>query len=152
MASVTDPRGMSVDPLAEVPARNGLQLAQAPRLAPKLARGVLVVVFSSIFVLAYLHIYWFLSKRPLQLAMAGAYMLALLGLQLFYFSRSNSRPRPPWSYVGLLVQAALVYLPMLEFKDSWVGLPGFLAGSVLLALPPLAAWACFVPIVISMGV
>jgi two-component system sensor histidine kinase DesK len=151
MASVTDPTDIAASRAVGRPTTAADPPVQASRLAPQLARAVLVVVFAGICTLAFLRIWWFLAKSPVELALAGLYMIALLGLQLFYFSRPNVRPQPPWSYLALLAQACLVYLPMLQFQDAWVSLPGFLAGSVLLALPPLAAWACFVPIVASLA-
>ncbi|MFI1930219.1 sensor histidine kinase [Streptomyces sp. NPDC020330] len=47
----------------------------------------------------------------------------------------------------LLVQAALTYLPLLLFHHRWLSLLGFLAGAVLLTLPPNAS----VPIALAVG-
>ncbi|HET9257412.1 MAG TPA: histidine kinase [Pseudonocardiaceae bacterium] len=73
--------------------------------------------------------------------MSVVYITIMLGLQLFYVSRASPRPRPPLSYLALLAQAALAYLPLLRFQEFWVGPSGFLAGSVLLLLPPVLAWS-----------
>ncbi|WP_203709770.1 histidine kinase [Streptomyces anulatus] len=47
----------------------------------------------------------------------------------------------------LLVQAVLTYLPLLLFNYRWLSLLGFLAGAVLLTLPPNAS----VPIALAVG-
>ncbi|MFJ9106780.1 sensor histidine kinase [Streptomyces sp. NPDC102283] len=47
----------------------------------------------------------------------------------------------------LLVQAVLTYLPLLLFNYRWLSLLGFLAGAVLLTLPPNAS----VPIAVAVG-
>ncbi|ROO90928.1 signal transduction histidine kinase [Actinocorallia herbida] len=41
----------------------------------------------------------------------------------------------------LLLQGALSFLPLPWLGVSWVGAPGFFAGSLLIALPPAAAWS-----------
>ncbi|WP_435599994.1 sensor histidine kinase [Streptomyces sp. C10-9-1] len=41
-----------------------------------------------------------------------------------------------WRWALLLVQAVLTYLPLLLFRHPWLSLLGFLAGAVLLILPP----------------
>src|SRR5205085_12025425 len=84
--------------------------------------------------------------------LSAIYMISLLGLQTAYFSRPNYSPRPPLSYLALLAQACLVYLPMLQFGDAWISLPGLLAGSVLLTLPPRVALVLFGLIVTSMAI
>jgi signal transduction histidine kinase len=83
--------------------------------------------------------------------LATVYLLVLVGLQGLYFSRSGVQLGSPLSYLMLAVQAALVYLPILQFKDAWVGLPSLLAGTVLLVLPPATAWPVFAAIVASVG-
>ncbi|MFE9459225.1 sensor histidine kinase [Streptomyces californicus] len=47
----------------------------------------------------------------------------------------------------LLLQAVLTYLPLLLFNYRWLSLLGFLAGAVLLTLPPNAS----VPLALSVG-
>jgi len=42
-----------------------------------------------------------------------------------------------------VVQAALVYLPLIQLGPAWISQPGFLAGSALLMLPPLLGWTVF---------
>ncbi|CCH31015.1 hypothetical protein BN6_37220 [Saccharothrix espanaensis DSM 44229] len=62
-----------------------------------------------------------------------------------------ARPAP-LSRTALLVQAALVYLPLPVLGAAWVSLPGFLAGSALPVLRPWAAWTTFTGVVVSVGV
>ena len=51
----------------------------------------------------------------------------------------------------LLLQAALVYTPFLQFGQAWVGMPGFLAGNALLTLARPYSWGVFAGVVASMG-
>jgi two-component system sensor histidine kinase DesK len=126
------------------------QVLPSALLAPRLARAIVFVVFTAIYANAFTHILY-LTKQPRQVALSAGYMLVLLVLQLFYFSRPSA-PRSRLRYLALLVQACLVYLPLLEFKGSWVGLPSFFAGSILLSLPAVPGLAGFVAVVVSMGV
>ncbi len=63
-----------------------------------------------------------------------------------------------WRWGLLLVQAALTYMPLVVFQHRWFTLLGFLAGAVLLSLPPTnsvpAALAVIAsgPLLIHMGV
>jgi signal transduction histidine kinase len=70
-------------------------------------------------------------------------LAAVTVLQLAYFTRPSTRLRAPLSYALLAVEAALIYLP-LPLGPAWVSLPGLLAGSALLVLPPIAGWSVLV--------
>ncbi|MET0233359.1 MAG: histidine kinase [Kibdelosporangium sp.] len=83
--------------------------------------------------------------------LSTVYLIALLSLQILWTSRRAARLSPPLRYTALFAQACLVYLPMIQYKQSWIGLPGFLAGSVLLVLPPLYGWIAAGLVVVSMG-
>jgi two-component system sensor histidine kinase DesK len=122
----------------------------APQLAPRLAKGILIAVLSSFYLIAFLKIR-FAAQDLAPLLLSAAYMIPMLALQLFYFSRPVPMSRSPMAYLALLVQAALVYLPLLQFRQAWVGMPGFLAGSVLLVLPALLAWVVFGLIAVSVA-
>lgn len=50
-----------------------------------------------------------------------------------------------WRWGLLLVQAVLTYMPLVVFSHRWFSLLGFLAGAVLLTLPPLNS----VPLVLA---
>lgn len=84
-------------------------------------------------------------------ALSFACIVALLLLQLLWFSRPQPRLRSPFGYGLLALQAGLVYLPMIRFNDAWAAMPGFLAGSTLLVLPAFFAWGAFAAVVASMG-
>ncbi|GAB3274476.1 sensor histidine kinase [Parasphingorhabdus pacifica] len=125
------------------------ELSADMTLAPRIARGVVVTVFFAVCLVGFLHV----LMQPVGavgIVVSFSCMAALLLLQLVYFARSRG-PRDRWTVVALVVQACLVYVPILQFKQAWVGMPGFLAGSVLLVLPPVVGWTAFVLIVVSMG-
>lgn len=155
MASVPDAYGVAAgvnSPQRESPAGPAvLPLQRVFQLAPVMARAILLVVFCGFDLIAFLRLAD-ASTNNVSLALSGVFMGALLCLQLFYFSRPTRRPRPPTSYLVLAVQACLVYLPLIYYAQGWTGQPGFLAGSVLLVLPPLLAWTVFPLIVASMAV
>jgi signal transduction histidine kinase len=77
---------------------------------------------------------------------------AVLAIQLFHFSRPGARFNTPLSYILLGAQVCLAYLPLLIFGQPWVGVPTFLAGSLLLALPRIAGSTGFVLVVASTAV
>lgn len=120
-----------------------------PALAPKLARAIVVTVFGCICLIGFLHIAW-LHLGVVDTGLSIVYMVGLLSLQLLIFSRAESI-RSRLGYAALIAQVCLVYLPILQFHESWVGMPGFLAGAVLLVLPPAAAWTAFALIAVSMA-
>ncbi|SFT36053.1 two-component system, NarL family, sensor histidine kinase DesK [Actinopolyspora lacussalsi subsp. righensis] len=120
-------------------------------LAPRLANGIVVAVFCAIGLVSFISVLA-AGYGSGQVMMGLGYLIVLLGLQLGYFSWPGVRLRPSVCYPALLTQAGLVYLPMLQFSDSWIGLPGLLAGSILLTLRPSVAVPVFVVIVTSMGV
>jgi two-component system sensor histidine kinase DesK len=114
-----------------------------------LANTVLVTVFVGFCVISSVGIVARQDDAP-AIALSFVYTAALLVLQLAYFSRLSRYRRTSLKYAALLVQACLVYLPILQFGDAWGSRPGFLAGSVLLALRPAAAGPLFALIVASM--
>lgn len=122
-----------------------------PLLAPQLARGITAAVLGGFCLIAFLHVLY-LDIGPVHIALSALYMSALLWLQLFYFTQPTARLRTSSGHLMLLGQTVLVYLPLLQFKQSWVGMPGFLAGSVLLVLPTRLAWPGFACVVLSMGI
>jgi two-component system sensor histidine kinase DesK len=79
------------------------------------------------------------------------YIVALLSLQILWTSKRAAQ-LPVWlRYAALFAQACLVYLPLLQFKESWVGLPGFLAGSALVVMPLPFGWITTGFVVLSMA-
>ncbi|MGK5522556.1 sensor histidine kinase [Micromonospora sp. URMC 107] len=113
--------------------------------------GVVTAVFASISLIGFLHV-MFLPVGPLAIALSFTCIAVLMAMQMLWYGRDNGRLRTPLGYGVLATQAALVYLPILTFGQAWVGMPGFLAGSVLLVLRAVAAWVTFALIVASMAV
>src|SRR5436190_1431635 len=106
---------------------------RGPLIAMVLARSIVIAVVCGYCLIALTYLLA-ASEPPDRLLVAGTYLVALLGLQLGYFSRPGARMRAPYTYLLLAAQACLVYLPILQFDYSWIGLPSLLAGSVLLGL------------------
>lgn len=117
--------------------------------APKLAAAIVAIVFCGFGLLAFSGIAE--TSGFVDGALSVVYAVAMLALQLGYFSRPSVRLSPRAAYAALVVQACLVYLPILQFGTLWLGFPGFLAGSVLIALPARFAVPVFALIVVSMA-
>jgi two-component system sensor histidine kinase DesK len=132
------------------PDSDGIDLSVNSTLAPKVARLVVVTVFSCIALLAFIRV--FLTHVTFFTGvLCTVYIVALLSLQILWTSR-RAAELPVWlRYAALFAQACLVYLPLLQFRDSWVGLPGFLAGSALVVLPPPFGWLTAASVVVSMA-
>jgi signal transduction histidine kinase len=122
-----------------------------PKLAPNLARAILVVVFCAYGVIAFLRILFQGFGPPSRIVVSIAYLIPMLWLQLYVFSRPQVQFRRPVLYTALLCQAVLVYAAI-AYSPAWLSLTGFLAGSVLLVLPPRLAWPAFVLVGASMAV
>jgi two-component system, NarL family, sensor histidine kinase DesK len=150
MASASGPAGP--DTIVGLPSRatGPVRRWHATMLVPQLAKAIVVAVFGGFCLIAFLRILY-LPLAPVHVALAALYFIALLWLQLFIFSRPSGRISTPAAYLALVAQASLVYLPLFQFKQAWVGQPGFLAGSALLVLPQRLAWATFGTIVASMA-
>ena len=118
------------------------QPRSASLVAPMLARAVMTAVFVAFYSLVLLRIN-LMHMGASYVALSTAYATALLLLQLFYFSRPGLSVTQPRTALALLVQAALVFGPIAHYDEAWIGLPGFLAGSVLLTLPARFAWPGF---------
>lgn len=78
-------------------------------------------------------------------------IVVLVAPQLVWLFRGHAGPAKPLGYAVLAGQAVIAYLPVLIFGQAWVGMPGFLAGSVLLVLPPVLGWTSFALVVASMA-
>lgn len=121
-----------------------------PHVATTLAGGLVVAVFCGLFLQSVLRLLY-VPLQFWQTALSTTYLLAALVLQLAYFSRPGTRLRSRTSYLLLGLQALLVYLPLLQFQETWTGLPGFLAGSALLVLRPALGWSVFVAVVATVA-
>jgi signal transduction histidine kinase len=120
-----------------------------PKIAWSLSRAVLTVVFCASGLVALLEA-WQAETGVPRITEATVLLVALLAIQLFHFSRPGADLHSPRSYVLLAVQAGLAYLPMLQFGWTWISLPPFLAGCLLLVLPPIAAWTGFTAVMASL--
>jgi len=116
--------------------------ARTPLPAPRAAFGVVTAVFVSLSLLGFLHVL-FLDVGLGEILLSFGCIVILLLVQLRWYSRVAASRRSPVGYGILAAQAALVYLPILIYGQAWVGMSGFLAGSVLLVLRPVAGWVSF---------
>ncbi|MEU1513074.1 histidine kinase [Streptomyces sp. NPDC005811] len=110
--------------------------------APRLGRLVLLAALLSYFSITLLNI---LSSHSSALPVAAAVLclVGILGLQLLH-SRPGAHLEPTGrKAVTLVAQALLTYLPLLVFRTQWGSMAGFLAGSLLLLLPPRQAWLLY---------
>jgi two-component system sensor histidine kinase DesK len=120
------------------------------QIAPRLANAVVTTVVCGFVLLALIGVVS-RAEGPGPIVLAVACMIPIVALQLGYFSRPGARLRPPVSYLALAAQAALVFLPILQFRTLWLSFPGFLAGSALVALSPRLGAVLFVVIVATIG-
>ncbi|HEY0639792.1 MAG TPA: histidine kinase [Pseudonocardiaceae bacterium] len=78
---------------------------------------------------------------PGRLAAAALLLTAAVVVQARWLGGHQDRGRVRTA--ALLVQTVLVYAPVPWYEDAWLGLGGFLAGSLLLTLCAAAAWPLF---------
>lgn len=120
------------------------------RLAPLLARVIVVTVLCGLCLVAFLRVLYS-PIASTDKVLCAVYLMALLLLQFYHLGNRPDRPRAPTGYLVLAAQAGLAFLPLLQFQQAWAGMPGFLAGSALLFLPTVAAWTTFTLIVLTMA-
>ncbi|MFE0025256.1 sensor histidine kinase [Amycolatopsis sp. NPDC059021] len=123
------------------PNANGPGESRPPADA-RLVRNLLIATFTTFTIGVELRLLY-LTREWWQIALTAGYLLALLALQLSYFSRPATRLRSPQTYGLLFVQACLIYLPLIPLQQHWVSIPGMLAGNALLVLPPIGGWTVF---------
>jgi signal transduction histidine kinase len=96
-----------------------------------------------------------LTYVPLRLMSAAIPTMALVCvLQLRFGLRDAWRERRIGPWIGLVALALAAYLPLNAFGGNWIGVTGYLIGSLLMALPyaaslPLAAIAATIAGVIA---
>ncbi|MFE2295146.1 sensor histidine kinase [Streptomyces sp. NPDC059452] len=124
------------------PARLG---AGAPQGAGVAFGALIVLVVGSLSLVALDVAASPLGKRTV---VAGLTVLVLMpAVMLGQYAPPPYRLPYRWRWGLLLVQAVLTYLPLLLFHYRWLSLLGFLAGAVLLTLPPNTS----VPIALAVG-
>lgn len=74
----------------------------------------------------------------------------ILALQVLHSAPDSSRAPLGRKCVTLAAQVLLTYLPLLLFRPFWTTTAAYLAGSLLLLLPPRAAWPLFGLVGLSM--
>lgn len=117
-------------------------------VVPRITWAVTVTVFTGFCLIALINVLA-LPVGPIAIAAAVLCMVALLSLHMVQIRWSEAPKRPWYAQLVLAAQACLVYLPLPFFEQAWIALPGFLAGSVLLALPGKLAWFTVAGVVAS---
>ncbi|MEU3462667.1 histidine kinase [Streptomyces sp. NPDC006733] len=84
------------------------------------------------------------------LAWGTSILVALFLLQNLHSLPNRGGDRPRYWIWTLSLQGLLTYIPFLILKDSWVGMPGYFAGSLLLFLRGRTAWFSASAVAISM--
>lgn len=103
-------------------------------VAPRLARTIVAVTTCGYFTVAVMNMV--LRRVPTtELSVGVVALLAVLLLQNLHSLPDRAGRRPRYWMWTLSAQALLTYLPFALYTSSWVGMPGFLAGSILLWLP-----------------
>jgi signal transduction histidine kinase len=126
------------------------RLQHGHTMAPRLGQVIATAVFCGYAVNATVFVIAAQMGLPGKLA-AEACVLVSLGLVLGFFSRPTSDLRSPLGYALLGALAVTTYLPILLFQNPFLGLPGLLAGSLLLALPARFGLPLFLAVMASMA-
>lgn len=108
-------------------------------LAPRIALAILLVALGSVLAAATLHLLA-VQQNLLQLVVGTAALLGMFGSQVVLSAPRRVRLEHRHQYAILCMQALLTYPPILLLGTAWVGLTGFLAGSILLTLRAPWSW------------
>ncbi|RKE21262.1 sensor histidine kinase [Streptomyces sp. TLI_171] len=120
---------------------------EGKQLAPKTAVTITALVFLGYTGVATSYV---LALKPGGLLLAGtiALLALLLGIQLVHsFPRLAPALAKRWP-LTLVLQAAITYAPFFVLGPLWIGMPSFLAASLLLLLRPVVAWPGFAAVVV----
>jgi len=130
-------------------AENPIQASVHPALAPRLARGITLVVLLCYCSVVIINV---LSSD----GASSAELVACVGIVLLEFGVQFTLTSPSargWTLrrrlVTLAAQTVLTYLPAAWFGLDWGSMQGPLAGTLLLTLPHRVAWPSFGLVVAS---
>ncbi|MEU7040278.1 histidine kinase [Streptomyces varsoviensis] len=120
------------------------------RLAPRLTKTVVSVVVCGLGLVALLNT---MAAGP---GVGGVFLAlgcmgVLLFFQLAYFTRSAILLTSRWRIPIFLLKAVCAFAPLFVFHQTWVGMPGFIAGDALLVLDSTWCWTLFTGVVVAMG-
>ncbi|MFF3323723.1 sensor histidine kinase [Streptomyces sp. NPDC002889] len=108
-------------------------------LAPRIALAILLVALGSVLAAAALHL-MAVQQNLLQLAVGAAALVGMFTSQIMLSAPRRVPLERGRQYAILAVQVGLTYPPILLLGTAWVGLTGFLAGSLLLTLRTPWSW------------
>lgn len=113
----------------------------------RLADGLVIAFLCCLGLVGVARVVYY-STTSGQALLGVLYVGALVATQIALTGRLSRELRPAGARRALLLQIVLVYLPLLHFS-WWLGLPGILAGTALLALRPPVSIPFFAAIVLS---
>ncbi|WP_329391652.1 histidine kinase (plasmid) [Streptomyces sp. NBC_01351] len=135
--------------LAEAVRAEGILRRSRDLPAPRMAQVILIVAISCYVGITTLNIIR-AGVEGRGLVFALACLVAVFALQLLH-SRPGARYAPTSrKTLTLCAQAVLTYLPLFLLSSQWGSMAGFLAGSLLLLLPPRLAWTLYGLVGVSM--
>ncbi|MDH2390786.1 histidine kinase [Streptomyces sp. HNM0663] len=108
-------------------------------LAPKIALSILMVALGSVLAAATLHLLT-VEQNPVQLLIGATALLGMFASQVALSAPRRVRLSRRQQYALLGVQVLLSFPPLLLLGTAWVGLIGFLTGSLLLTLRSPWSW------------
>lgn len=80
------------------------------------------------------------SQSPADLLLAFLVLPLVIAVHMHHVREALAgrwRKRRRWTLAG---QALVAYLPLVQFEEAWLGVPGLLAGSLLLLMPSPYSW------------
>ena len=91
-----------------------------------------------------------IQSHGLKLTVGVVSICVVFALQVYISSSSSEAWSMRRRLTLLAAQAIVTYLPLVILGAEWAGMAGFFAGSVLLLIPGLIAWALFGCVILSM--
>ncbi|MEV5730928.1 MULTISPECIES: sensor histidine kinase [Streptomyces] len=123
--------------------------AQHVTLAPRLASVILTSALLCYLGITALNIAG-TDLDPLPRTICLICLVVIFVLQLRHSRPGAERAPIAHKAASLTAQALLTYLPLMIFDSHWGAMAGFLAGSLLLLLPPRPAWPLYGTVGLSM--